>query len=114
MRERIKGVKAYASTESLCSSSNFGRARRMFILNAAVSAESACQRKGTGAVMHGGERAPRIPIVGSCTMSKMYVFFVIPSSTAVNSGSSISSAWNSSRMRAHECFSALMSSLVRS
>lgn len=55
-----------------------------------------------------------IPIVGSCTISSTYVFFVIPSSTAVNSGSSISRAWNSSRMRVHECFSALISSLVRS
>ena len=33
-----------------------------------------------------------VPIVGSCTISKMYVFRVIPSNTAVNSGNSISSA----------------------
>ena len=108
----IEWVNVYASTESVCSSSNFGRARRMFIFSAAVSANShvsvkrvaqRCSRQGTD-----------IPIVGSCTISKMYVFLVIPSSTAVNSGSSISSAWNSSRMRAHECFSALISSLVRS
>jgi hypothetical protein len=34
----IEGINVYASTESVCSSSNFGRARRMFIFNAAVSA----------------------------------------------------------------------------
>jgi hypothetical protein len=32
-----EGINVYASTESVCSSSNFGRARRMFIFNAAVS-----------------------------------------------------------------------------
>ena len=36
----IAGKNVYASTESVCSSSNFGRARRMFIFNAAVSANS--------------------------------------------------------------------------
>ena len=40
-RQRVVRTRyAYASMESLWSSSNFGRARRMLIFNAAVSANS--------------------------------------------------------------------------
>ena len=86
----IEGVKIYASTESVWSSSNFGRARRMFILNAAVSANMHISVIVRQSRLY--EVRPIVPIVGSCTISKMYVFRVMPSSTAVNSGSSISSA----------------------
>jgi len=46
----IEGVRIYASTESAWSSSNFGRARRMFIRNAAVSANMPIQRQRTAVV----------------------------------------------------------------
>lgn len=42
------------------------------------------------------------------------MFFVSSSRTAVNSSSSISSEWNSSRTREHACLNALISSDVRS
>ena len=54
------------------------------------------------------------PIVGSCTTISTYVFLVNSSSTAVNSGSSISIATKSSRTLEHEYLKALMSSDVRS
>jgi len=43
-----------------------------------------------------------------------YVFFVSSSKTAVNSGSSISSAWKSSREREQECLNDLINSDVLS
>ena len=47
-------------------------------------------------------------------MTIMYVFFVNSSSTAVNSSSSMSSEWNSSRFREQACLNALISSDVLS
>jgi hypothetical protein len=55
----MEGVNAYASTESVWSSSNFGRARRMFIFNAAVSANSPRQRE------YAMLRGTHVPMVGS-------------------------------------------------
>ena len=54
------------------------------------------------------------PIVGSCTTTSTYVFFVSSSSTAVKSASSSSIARKSSLTRAHACLNDLISSDVRS
>lgn len=83
----------------------------MFSLTAAVSGEDVVSitcSECTYTVCH------YTPIVGSCTTTMTYVFFVISSRTAVNSGSSISREWNSSRRREQECLKALISSEVRS
>lgn len=82
---------------------------RMLSFSAAVSTRSTDELAATSSTGRSS-----VPIVGLCTMTKTYAFFVISSRTAVKSGNSISSEWNSSRTREHECLNALTSSEVRS